>query len=87
MVAPRGWVNGAVATVRRGYPAAAVEFDAYFPDDEACAVSLAWLRWGDDEFLCQLFAATKEPVIVPAGAARTPARVRRPVATPLPVVG
>lgn len=33
------------------------------------------------------FAATKEPVIIPAGAARTPARVRRPVATPLPVFG
>ena len=33
MVAPRWWVNGAVATVRREYPAAAVEFNAWFPDE------------------------------------------------------
>lgn len=58
MVAPRGWVNGAVATVRREYPAAAVEFDAWFPDDESCVVSSAWLRRGYGEFRCQLFGAS-----------------------------
>jgi hypothetical protein len=33
------------------------------------------------------FAATKEPVIIPRGAGKAPARVRRPVATALPVTG
>lgn len=33
------------------------------------------------------FAPTKEPVIIPAGAAKASRRVRRPAATPLPVSG
>jgi predicted RNA-binding Zn-ribbon protein involved in translation (DUF1610 family)/transposase-like protein len=34
------------------YPRDLVEFAAWFPDDEACADYLAWLRWGDLEFVC-----------------------------------
>lgn len=58
MVAPRGWVNRAVATVRREYPAAAVEFDVWFADDEACVITSAWLRRGYGEFRFQLFGAS-----------------------------
>ena len=58
MVAPRGWVNRAVATVRREYPAAAVEFDAWFAHDEACVITSAWLRRGYGEFRFQLFGAS-----------------------------
>lgn len=29
-----------------------MEFAAWFPDDEACLDYLAWLRWGDLEFVC-----------------------------------
>ncbi len=36
------------------YPATAVQFAAWFPDDEACLDYLAWLRWGDGEFVCHL---------------------------------
>lgn len=34
------------------YPRDLVEFAAWFPDDAACADYLAWLRWGDFEFVC-----------------------------------
>jgi len=34
------------------YPRDLVEFAAWFPDDEACLDYLAWLRWGDLEFVC-----------------------------------
>ena len=34
------------------YPRDLVEFAAWFPDDAACADYLAWLRWGDLEFVC-----------------------------------
>lgn len=40
--------------VHRPYPAEAIEYAAWFPDDEACADYLAWLRWGDYEFGCHL---------------------------------
>lgn len=41
----------------RQYPATAVQFAAWFPDDEACLDYLAWLRWGDAEFACHLCGA------------------------------
>lgn len=41
----------------RPYPGDAVEFAAWFPDDEACGDYLAWLRWGDFEFVCHLCGA------------------------------
>jgi transposase-like protein len=34
-----------------------VEFAAWFPDDEACLDYMAWLRWGDLEFVCSLCGA------------------------------
>ena len=36
------------------YPATAVQLAAWFSDDEACLDHLAWLRWGDGEFVCHL---------------------------------
>lgn len=35
------------------YPRELVEFAGWFPDDEACADYLAWLRWGDFGFICR----------------------------------
>lgn len=31
-----------------------MQFAAWFPDDAACLDYLAWLRWGDEEFICHL---------------------------------
>lgn len=45
---------------RRPYPADLVEFSAWFPDDDACADYLAWLRWGDYEFACHLCGAVAD---------------------------
>lgn len=39
------------------YPQDSIEFAAWFPDDRACADYLAWLRWGDMEFICHLCGA------------------------------
>ena len=51
---------GAVSSSVREYPADAVEFGAWFPNDEACADYLAWLRWGDYEFVCHLCGAVAD---------------------------
>jgi hypothetical protein len=40
--------------VHRPYPADAIEYVAWFLDDQACADYPAWLRWGDYEFGCHL---------------------------------
>jgi hypothetical protein len=51
-VSPSSYRWGYDFGVRRPYPADAIEYAAWFPDDEACADYLAWLRWGDCEFGC-----------------------------------